>query len=116
MASVRREPRQLARGIVMSSSSLSSCHAATAVIHGDARSTSELIESEALFRATFENAAVGIAHVAPDGSFLRVNSRLCELTGYPAAELITKTFQDITHPDDCNANLAHFERALYGEV
>ncbi|MGA7326093.1 MAG: PAS domain S-box protein [Rhodomicrobium sp.] len=76
----------------------------------------ELMESEALFRATFENAAVGIAHVAPDGSFLRVNNRLCEIIGYPAGELVTKTFQEITHPEDREANLAHLQRALDGEV
>src|SRR5262245_22614285 len=57
-----------------------------------------LRESERRFRATFENAAVGIAHVAPDGSLLRVNHRLCAIVGYAAEELTTKTFQDITHP------------------
>ena len=79
-------------------------------------SATELLESEALFRATFENAAVGIAHVAPDGSFLRVNARLCEITRYPAGELITKTFQEITYPEDRETNLAHLQRALDGEV
>jgi two-component system sensor histidine kinase UhpB len=33
------------------------------------------------FRATFEQAAVGIAHVAPDGTWLRVNKKLCEIVG-----------------------------------
>ena len=41
-----------------------------------------LRESEERFRATFEQAAVGMAHVAPDGSWLRVNQRLCEIVGY----------------------------------
>src|SRR6266436_3620879 len=48
-----------------------------------------LADSEARFRATFENAAVGITHVAPDGSFLRFNKALSRLLGWPADELIT---------------------------
>jgi PAS domain-containing protein len=44
------------------------------------------VESEALFRVTFENAAVGIAHVAVDGRFLRVNRRWSEITGYKRDE------------------------------
>ena len=56
--------------------------------------------SETRFRSTFENAAVGISHVAPDGSWLLVNTRLSEITGYTKEELLTKTFQDITYPSD----------------
>ena len=41
-----------------------------------------LRESEARFRATFEQAAVGIAHVAPDGRFLRINRKFCDIVGY----------------------------------
>src|SRR5262249_12396744 len=48
--------------------------------------------SEARFRAIFENAAVGIARVAPDGLCLEVNRRLCDIVGYPREELMTKTF------------------------
>jgi PAS domain-containing protein len=44
--------------------------------------TGILAESEARFRATFENAAVGIAHVAPDGRWLRVNEALCRILGF----------------------------------
>jgi PAS domain-containing protein len=51
-----------------------------------------LAESEARFRATFENAAVGIAHVALDGRWLRVNEALCRILGYPVDELIKKSF------------------------
>jgi len=60
--------------------------------------TGILADSEARFRATFENAAVGIAHVAPDGRWLRVNEALCRILGYLADELITRSFQDITTP------------------
>src|SRR5512132_644787 len=50
-------------------------------------------ESEARFRGTFENAAVGIANVGTDGAWLRVNQRLCEVLGYSRAELQQKTFR-----------------------
>lgn len=59
-----------------------------------------LLEREELFRATFEQAAVGMAHVALDGSWLRVNSRLCEITGYTRPEILGMAFGDLTHPDD----------------
>ena len=72
--------------------------------------------SEARFRSTFENAAVGIAHVGLDGSWLRVNRRLCEIVGYTHDALLARTFQDITHPDDLGADLALFERLLAGEI
>jgi PAS domain S-box-containing protein len=70
-----------------------------------------LADSEARFRAIFENAAVGIAHAAPDGRWLRVNKALCRIVGQPADELLTKTFEDITHPDDLAAEVAQLELA-----
>ena len=72
--------------------------------------------SEERFRATFEQAAVGIAHVAIDGSWLRVNRRLCEITGYTHDELLKLTFQDITHPDDLDADLGRLNAMLAGEL
>ena len=57
-------------------------------------------EQEGRFRATFEQAAVGIAHISPEGSFLRVNQKLCDIVGYTYEEMFELTFQDITHPDD----------------
>jgi PAS domain S-box-containing protein len=68
-----------------------------------------LHESESRARATFENAAVGISHVAPDGRFLRFNEALCRILGWPADELITKTVRDITHPDDLSRELAQLQ-------
>jgi PAS domain-containing protein len=59
-----------------------------------------LRESEERFRATFEQAAVGITHAEPDGRFVRVNQKFCDITGYTREELLERTFQDITHPDD----------------
>ena len=72
--------------------------------------------SEARFRATFENAAVGFAHVGTDGTWLLVNNRLCDTLGYSPEELLTKKFQDVTHPEDLEANLVQVDRILKGEV
>mgnify|MGYP000166846587 CR=1 FL=1 len=68
-----------------------------------AKRTAEAIERGERFRATFEQAAVGVAHVSPDGKFLRLNQKFCDIIGYTHEELIDLTFQDITHPDDLRA-------------
>ena len=52
------------------------------------------------FRNTFEFAAIGMAHLAMDGRWVRVNRKLCEITGYSQAELLALSFQGVTHPDD----------------
>jgi PAS domain S-box-containing protein len=69
-----------------------------------------------LLRATFEQAAVGIAHVGLDGRWLRVNPALCDILGYTRHELSKLTFQDITHPDDLDADLTLAERLARGEL
>ena len=74
-----------------------------------------LRESEERFRATFEHAAIGAAQVGVDGRWLRVNQRLAEIVGYEPEELLRTTFQDITHPDDLDRDLAHMRRLLAGE-
>ncbi|TVO60383.1 EAL domain-containing protein [Denitromonas ohlonensis] len=81
-----------------------------------ARREAAWTESEVRFRATFDQAAVGIAHVAPDGRWIRVNRRLSEIVGYSPEVLLTKTFQDITHPDDLDADLQQLQRTLAGEI
>jgi PAS domain S-box-containing protein len=72
--------------------------------------------SEARFRATFDNAAVGIAHIAPDGRWLRVNGPLCRILGYRVDELLTKSFQDVAYPDDLAADLAQVELIREGKI
>jgi diguanylate cyclase (GGDEF)-like protein/PAS domain S-box-containing protein len=61
---------------------------------------SALSESESRFRQTYELAASGIAHIAIDGRFLRVNPKVCEILGYPQEELIGRSVKDISHPED----------------
>jgi PAS domain S-box-containing protein len=80
------------------------------------RANQELRESQDRFRATFEQAAVGIAHVAIDGHFLRLNQKFCEITGYSHDQMLERTFQDITHPDDLETDLDHLIRLLAGET
>jgi two-component system, cell cycle sensor histidine kinase and response regulator CckA len=72
----------------------------------------ELRESEERFRATFEQAAVGIAHVSTDGRFLRVNQRLCEIVGYSQEELLERTFRDITVPEDVEVGTEVLQAAV----
>ncbi len=75
-----------------------------------------LQQSHARFEAVFEQAAVGIALVAPDGRWLKVNRRLAEIVGYSPEELLERTFQDITHPDDLAADLVHVRQMLAREI
>lgn len=75
-----------------------------------------LQESEERFRATFDHAPVGIAHVAVDGRWLLVNQKLCDILGYTQAELHARSFQDITHPDDLEGDLALVQQMLAGTI
>src|SRR5215468_2775958 len=86
------------------------------VLRESQKSVKAIRDSEARFRAIFENAAVGIARVAPDGRWLEVNQRLCDIVGYTREELMTKTFTDITHPEDLKADLRAMRRMSAGEI
>jgi len=77
--------------------------------------TAELSQSESRFRAFFEQAAVGIAHVALDGRFLLLNQKFCDIVGYAQDEMMSKSFQDISHPDDLGADLDLLGRLLDGQ-
>jgi diguanylate cyclase (GGDEF)-like protein/PAS domain S-box-containing protein len=76
----------------------------------------EAAEREALFRATFEQAPVGIAHVALDGQWLRVNRTLCEFFGRAQDELLATTFQQLTHPDDLDRDVELLGELLAGRI
>src|SRR4029434_4039113 len=75
-----------------------------------------LRESEKRFRATFEQAAVGVAHSSLDGKLLLMNQKLCDILGYTAEEILTKTYQEVTHPEDLEAELEYARRLLSGEI
>jgi PAS domain S-box-containing protein len=76
----------------------------------------QLRESEERFRLTVDEAPIGMALVALDGRFVRVNRVLCEITGYAANELTKLRFQDITHPDDVDADVSIARRLARGEI
>jgi two-component system, cell cycle sensor histidine kinase and response regulator CckA len=75
-----------------------------------------LRESEERFSGAFEYAPIGVALVLPDGHWLKVNRALCSLVGYSEAELLTRTFQDITCPGDLNMDLEYAHRLLAGKI
>ncbi len=75
-----------------------------------------LIQSENQFRAIFELASIGIAQAdSSTGQFVRVNQKMCEITGYAAEELLGLRVRDITHPDDRHDDVDLFQRVVRGE-
>ena len=80
------------------------------------RAERSLRESEERFRLTIDEAPIGMALVARDGRFIRVNRALCDIVGYSAAELTTLTFQAITHPHDLDTDLALAGQLERGEI
>jgi PAS domain S-box-containing protein len=76
----------------------------------------QLRESEERFRLTIDEAPIGMALVALDGRFVRVNRVLCEITGYSSDELTNRAFQDITHPDDVDTDVALSKQLARGEI
>lgn len=57
-------------------------------------------QTEQRHRTTFEHAPIGITHTSLDGRFIEINPQACEILGYTREELLTRTFLDITHPED----------------
>lgn len=68
----------------------------------DARKRAEdaLRTSEERFRLSFETTAIGAVMVGMDGRFIKTNRAFDRIIGFSSAELRSKTFQEITHPDD----------------
>ncbi|OLF79174.1 diguanylate cyclase [Alteromonas sp. W12] len=69
-----------------------------------------------MFEKTFHFCPVGLAHVSVDGSFIRVNKRLCDFLGYSDEELTTLTFQELTAPDYLDEDLSYLERLMAGDI
>jgi PAS domain S-box-containing protein len=80
------------------------------------RAAQELRASEQRFRATFEQAAVGMAHIGMDGRWLRVNHKLCDILGYSCDELLQRSCQDITYHEDLTADLTPVTQLFAGEI
>ena len=73
-------------------------------------------DSGELWRLALEHSPVGMTLVGLDGRLLVVNRALCDMLGYAEAELCAKGFQEITHPDDLDADLERFGQAVAGEI
>jgi PAS domain S-box-containing protein len=100
----------LAAGLVLSLQSTSERARALA-----RERTRELAASEERFRQAFEFAGTGMALIGLDGRWLRVNRALCAIVGYSEAELLKKTFQEITHSEDLASDLALMQELLEGK-
>lgn len=74
------------------------------------------LESEKRFSSAFEYASIGMALVTTEGRWARVNRAVCSLLGYSEEELLQKTFQDITHPDDIQSDLNYVNQLLEGKI
>lgn len=72
-------------------------------------------ESEEKFRNAFEYAAFGIVMVNANGYFMKANIAMSAIIGYTEGELLTKTFSDITHPDDVKIGLDLTMEVLEGK-
>ena len=75
-----------------------------------------LLKAEARFRATFDQAAVGIAHITPDGRFLRVNQKICDTSGYTREQLVGRSAQDFVVPEQRDEVLAGLRSVATGEI
>jgi diguanylate cyclase (GGDEF)-like protein/PAS domain S-box-containing protein len=83
------------------------------------RAESALRESEERFRATFEQAAVGMAlrDVDPHNPrWMRVNQKLCDILGYSKEELLSLSSIEVTPPGDRELSIEHNSKLLRGEV
>jgi diguanylate cyclase (GGDEF)-like protein/PAS domain S-box-containing protein len=68
------------------------------------------------FELVFEQAPIGMALLTPEGRWVRVNQALLAITGYTARELLSKSIEEVTHPDDFSADLEHVRKLLAGEI
>jgi PAS domain S-box-containing protein len=72
--------------------------------------------SEETFRNAFEYSPIGMVLVSTAGKFMKVNKSICDMLGYTAEELMSKTFQEITHADDLEADLTMLQKTLDNEI
>jgi diguanylate cyclase (GGDEF)-like protein/PAS domain S-box-containing protein len=75
-----------------------------------------LAELEQKFRYAFHGAPVGVAIVGLDGRSVEVNDSLCSILGYPRNEMQRRSFEEITHPADIDADLQLVDQLLTGQI
>ncbi|MCK5660608.1 MAG: PAS domain S-box protein, partial [Methanosarcinales archaeon] len=98
-------------------------HMGTIEVHAIIRDITErkhaqekLMQSETKFRNYFEKEVVGVAITSPEKGWVEVNGHLCELLGYTSDEMITKTWAEMTYPEDLVPDMEQFNRMLSGEI
>ena len=77
---------------------------------------SELVEREQRFRSYFNISSHGIAITSPEKGWIEVNDKVCTLLGYKREEIIKTTWDELTHPDDIEADVKKFKKILSGEI
>ncbi|QUS60179.1 PAS domain S-box protein [Synechocystis sp. PCC 7338] len=78
--------------------------------------TAEVCEQQQLLRLYFEQSIIGLAIVSTNKTWIDANSKFCQIVGYSFEELRTKSWAEITHPDDLNLDLSYYQRLLKGEI
>jgi PAS domain S-box-containing protein len=74
-------------------------------------------KSEQRFRAIYDQAPTGIAILdSLSGQFQHINKRYCDIVGYSQEEMLSRSFKDITYPDDLQADLDNMQKLLSGEI
>ncbi len=90
---------------------------AVAITNRKTREAEQMLRaSELRFRTIFEQAPVGISESSTTGRYLNVNERLCQITGYSAQELMSRTFRDVTHPEDLERDELKLAELLSGQA
>jgi diguanylate cyclase (GGDEF)-like protein/PAS domain S-box-containing protein len=115
LSGVSAHDEQLQRAIVAVGLASTVGPAVHALVLALRRTSNELSEAEERFRRAFDDSQVGMALVSTTGRFQRVNRALCDITGYRKDELVGKTFGEITHPDDIEADLEALRELVEGE-
>ncbi len=75
-----------------------------------------LTRSLRMYESTFEQAVVGFAHLSTSLSFTRVNHKFCDILGYTRDELLGKSINVVTHPDDLETDLKHFDKLISEKI
>ncbi len=71
---------------------------------------------EERFRATFDQAAVGLVHTSFEGVYLLVNKKFCDMLGYREYELVGRAAAEFTHPDDRETGRQYRQRMWEGKL